>query len=70
MSAMECRPDPMMAPLAAVYACVARDTDWAEEFYLRSQSIYRAAIRYRCQQEGITLGTPAGTSPPPAPKKP
>jgi hypothetical protein len=58
MSAIECRPDPMMYPLAAVYACVARDTDWAEEFYLRSQSIYQGAIRYRCQQEGISLRAP------------
>jgi hypothetical protein len=63
--AIDCAHDPLMLPLAAVYACVARDTASADRYYRSSSSIFHAAIRRRCQQEGIALpAPPSGTATP------
>jgi hypothetical protein len=63
--AMSCKRDALMIPLAAVYACVARNAASADRYYRSSSSIFHAAIRQRCQQEGIALPVPSSGTPSP-----
>lgn len=55
--AIDCWRDPLMYPLAAVYACVARDAAAVQHYYGLSSSLYQPAIRQRCAQEGIALSS-------------